>query len=114
MQPVVMLCYKSYMFLKGKLNLRYDSYLGRREELDNAAHGITVGHLLLYLVYCVYYGGLSVEHQTVGIGNVTNDLFGEARRPEQRFIDTAVLHWVVGGYDKRRYIAAYAHTTRYH
>lgn len=55
------------------LYLGDDTYFCCFKELDDAAHGITVRHLLLNLVYGIQHSCLSMEDKAIGIGNMSDD-----------------------------------------
>ena len=52
------------------LYLAYDAEFCTAYEIHDVAHFIAVGHLLFYLYHGIEDAGLSVEDQSVGVGNV--------------------------------------------
>ena len=96
------------------LYLAYDAQLATLKEVDDSVDFLSRRHLFLNLIDCIKYTGLSVEHQTIGIGDVADDLVGCVRRLEQCLVDATVAHGVVGSYDERRNILRDAHTAGDH
>jgi len=62
-----------------------------------------VGHLLLNLMDSIEERGLTMEHQTIGIGNVLEHLLIGAVILTHGGIHTAILH-MIGAYDARGHI----------
>ena len=80
------------------------------QELDYCTDFLTIGHLLLNLSDGIMRTGLAMEHKSIGIGDVRDDILCRSRRLEQLDIQSTIRHWVVGCHDKRRHILGYTHT----
>ena len=104
------------LIIKGvlSLNLADDTYLACLKELNDSVYFLAFWHLLLYLVDSVEHTGLTVEHKTIGIGNVADNLIGYVRRLEQRLVYATIAHRIVSSYDEWRHILRDAHTTCNH
>jgi len=81
------------------LNLADDAEFGGFDERGDVLDLWAIGHLLLDLDDGIEYGGLSVEDESVGVGNVALHLGGEAVGGEYGGVDAAIFHGVVVGYD---------------
>ena len=87
-----------------------DTKLRTLKELDNGAYFLTVGHLFLYLSNGIMRTGLAMEHQSIGICDMGDDILSRSRRLKQLDVQSAVSHRVVCGYDKRRHVLGDTHT----
>lgn len=96
------------------LDLADDAEFCTFDERGDVLNLGSIGHLLLNLDDGIEYGGLSVEDESVGVGNVVLHLIGNAVRTEYGGIDSTILHGVVVGYDVRGNVATYAASARYH
>lgn len=76
----------AYFFL-----FAHDTAFRAFEELDDGLDFGAVGHLILDLVDDVKHAGLSVEEQTVGVGDVLLHLLVDAGLVHHRLVGTAVL-----------------------
>ena len=74
------------------------------EEFDDGADLGAVGHLILDLIDHIKHAGLSMEEQTVGIGDVLLHLLVNARKLHHRGVRTTIGHRITTGDDKRGHI----------
>lgn len=70
---ITTLIYKRYEI--SVLQFADDTNLAALKKLDDSADFLAFRHLLLNLVDSVEHTGLTVEHKTVGIGNMADDFF---------------------------------------
>ena len=78
--------------LGARLQLRDDTQLGVAQELDDMTDLGTVGHLLLNLHDSIEERGLTVEHQTIGVGDMLDDLVVGAIELTHSGVHAAILH----------------------
>ena len=74
------------------------------KESDDGLDLRTVGHLILDLVDHIKHTGLSMEEQTIGIGNVLLHFLVDACDLHHRGVRTTIGHRITTGYYKRGYI----------
>ena len=74
------------------------------QEADDVLDFRTVWHLFLNLVDNIEHTRLSVEEQTIGIGDVTLDLLVDTGIVEHGSVGTAILHRITAGNDIRGHI----------
>jgi len=80
---------------------RHDASFRRPEELKNRLYLRTVGHLLLDLVDHIEDARLSVEEQTIGIGDVLLNLLVDAGIVHHGGVGTAVLDGFAACHNER-------------
>lgn len=68
---ITTLIYKRYEI--SVLQFADDTYLTALKKLDDSVDFLAVRHLLLNLVDSIEHAGLTMEHKTVGIGNMADD-----------------------------------------
>ena len=74
------------------------------EEGDDGLNLGAVGHLILDLLDDIDHAGLSVEEQTIGIGNVLLHLLVDTCIIHHRGVRTTIGHGITTGDDKWRHI----------
>lgn len=70
---ITTLIYKRYEI--SVLQFADDTYLATLKKLDNSVDFLTFRHLLLNLVDSIEHAGLTMEHKTIGVGNMADDFF---------------------------------------
>ena len=70
----------------------HDTAFGILEECDDVADFGAVGHLFLNLIDDIEHTRLTVEQQTVGIGNVLLNLWVDLGIVHHGGVRTAILH----------------------
>ena len=70
---ITTLIYKRYEI--SVLQFADDTNLATLKKLDDSANFLTFRHLLLNLVDSIEHAGLTMEHKTIGIGNMADDFF---------------------------------------
>ena len=68
---ITTLIYKRYEIYV--LQFADDTNLATLKKLDDSANFLTFRHLLLNLVDSIEHAGLTMEHKTIGIGNMADD-----------------------------------------
>lgn len=68
---ITTLIYKRYEI--SVLQFADDTNLAALKKLDDSADFLAFGHLLLNLVDSIEHAGLTMEHKTIGIGNMADD-----------------------------------------
>ena len=74
------------------------------KEVDDGLDFRAVGHLILDLIDHIKDAGLSMEEQTVGIGDMLLHLLVDAGNSHHRDVRTTIGHRVATGNDKRGHI----------
>ena len=95
------------------LHLRDDAQLRIAHKLDNVTYLGTVGHLLLNLNHSIEEGGLTVEHQTIGVGHMLHHLVVDAIELTHGGVDAAKLH-ALGTDDARWHVLREGGTGLHH
>ena len=84
------------------LLLTHDASFGVLEELDDGLYLGAIGHLILDLVDDIEDACLSVEQQTVGVGNVLLHLLVDTGLAHHRVVGTSVFEGLTACDDKGR------------
>ena len=99
---------------KNTMLLTHDSTLSILEELDDLTDLGAVGHLILDLLDDVENTRLTVEEQTIGIGDVPLYLLVDACLVHHRGVWTAIRDGLATGDDERRHIVRQRTTGLHH
>ena len=94
-----------------RLLFTHDTTLRVLKEFDDVLNLRTVGHLVTDLVYHVKHARLSVEEQTIGVGNVVLNLLVNPGKVEHRGVGPAILHRITTGNDIRRNVVREGRTS---
>ena len=81
------------------------------EEGDDGLNLGAVGHLIFNLIDHIKHTRLSMEEQTIGIGDVLLHLLVDASDPHHRGVRATIDHRITTGNDKRRYIVGESTTS---
>ncbi len=104
----------SSMMVRVVSEFRDDAFLGSLEELDDVTDFGAVGHLIFDLVHRIEDACLSVEHESIGIGDVLDDLFIDAVRGAHRLVHPTVCDGHASGDDVGRDVLREGGARLYH